>query len=65
MRGGIVGITQMGLFKHLVTVVDRPNTSNPMLIKDRSQNEKIREFIGGVQDGNELLYRLALTGYFD
>jgi hypothetical protein len=57
---------QIGFYKHIVTLIDRPNTTtNPLLKVDKSQNEKIRNFITNVPDNNELLNRLAKTGFFD
>ena len=65
MRGGILGMMQLGLYKHLVTIIDRPNTSNPYFKSDKSQNDKIKSFMNSVQDKNEVLSRLSQIGYFD
>lgn len=56
---------QLGLYKHLVTIIDRPNTSSPYFKSDKSQNDKIKQFMNSVQDNNEVLKRLTLIGYFD
>lgn len=60
----------MGLFKEIVDFIDRPlniSTGNmgATTLNEKSQNERSREFIDSVQDGNELLFRLAASGYFD
>lgn len=66
VRGGLLGTLQLGLFKELVSFLDRPNLERQAgLYNNKSQNQLAREFIESVQDNNELLYRLSASGYFD
>ena len=65
-RGGVVGLIQLGMYKEAVEWVEGPKhkgVANPDGPKNK--NEKAREFIESVQDKNELLFRLAASGYFD
>ena len=36
MRGGILGMIQMGLYKQLVTIIDRPNSTSSYFQVDKS-----------------------------
>ncbi|TNV72267.1 hypothetical protein FGO68_gene2915 [Halteria grandinella] len=66
VRGGMLGTLQLGLFKELVSFLDRPNIERQAnSLSQKSQNQLAREFIESVQDNNELLNRLSATGYFD
>ena len=59
---------QLGLYKEVLDFIDRPSstTSTKAIGKhEKTHNQRVREFIGDVQDGNDLLSRLAATGYFD
>ena len=67
-RGGVLGMIQLGLYKEVLDFIDRPSstTSTKAIGKhEKTHNQRVREFIGDVQDGNDLLSRLAATGYFD
>ena len=61
-RGGVFGTLQLGLYKEVLEYVDRKSTSET---SNQIHSQRVREFIGSVDDGNELLNRLALSGYFD
>jgi hypothetical protein len=65
-RGGVVGLIQLGMFKEAVEWVEGPkHTGAAKAGGPKNKNEKAREFIESVQDNNELLFRLAASGYFD
>lgn len=63
VRGGMFGTIQLGFFKELLHYVDRNNVASPT--DPGHHSVRVREFIDSVEDGNELLHRLAYSGYFD
>jgi hypothetical protein len=67
-RGGLVGLIQLGMFKETVEWIEGPKNKGKAKTGGagpKNKNEKAREFIESVQDNNELLFRLAASGYFD